>query len=179
MEIHDPFFDYTILWEIILAFVEFSDDMSLAFTLGEFSTVFCISDSLYFRSINSDSALQIHECELGSTNQTWRKIWNFNSKERIWNHLCHSRTQEYATFRDKSVEGVPDSRTRCPAELRGGCSDVPTEQYPLDMYCSTLRLWRNWRKTLRNIYSSLASVQHTRAWLIKQDPNQGFLRFTR
>ena len=72
MEIHDPFFDYTILWEIILAFVEFSDDMSLAFTLGEFSTVFCISDSLYFRSINSDSALQIHECELGSTRHEGR-----------------------------------------------------------------------------------------------------------
>lgn len=55
MEIHAPFFDCTVPVEIILVFIEFADDMSPAFPLGEFSTVFSTSDSLYFRYMNSDS----------------------------------------------------------------------------------------------------------------------------
>ena len=67
------------------------------------------------------------------------KSKGYRDKRIPWNHLYHSRTEEYAAFRGKSVDGVPGSRTRCPAELRGGCGDVPTEQCPLDSYCSTLR----------------------------------------
>lgn len=67
------------------------------------------------------------------------KSKGYGDKRISWNHLYHSRTEEYATFRIKSVEGVPGSGTRYPAELRGGCSDVPTEQCPLDSYCSMLR----------------------------------------
>lgn len=186
MEIHAPFFDYTILLEIILTFVEFADVMSPTFPLGEFSTVFCISDSLYFRYINSDSALQIHKCDLGSTNQTWSKIWNFNSKARdIEIQGYPGITSIIAGQRNMLLSGERVWRgflaVEPDAQLNWEVAVVmsPLSSVPWIVTAPHWDMWRNWSETLRNIYTNLASAQHTRAWLIKQDPNQDFLKFTR
>ena len=114
----------------------------------------CISDTWIQTLCTSDTWVwaELYQSDMKEDLKFQFKSKGYGDKRISWNHLCHSRTEEYATFRVKSVEGVPGSRTRCQLNW-----EVAAVMFLLNnvLWIVIAPCWdmgRNWRETQKYLW---------------------------